>query len=238
MCYVISKFLMLLFITVMFTMCGYFITKYLLDCRRRSMKNYKKVNTCDCDCEFNCPCSFEIHFGDQRLVMTVDDIIEQHKTFILEKKQLRKSRSFSNIFWKDFSSNTDNFWFWVVLPIFPIIASVLMIATSLILCKGQCDDGCAYCISSSILCIVCETDMTCLMSMFFSIVLIPMSLTIHESENNLKIFIFNVFMLNCNLITLKMYHWHPVLIFYFVIVYAAAFISMFKKPLVKWLNNR
>lgn len=170
--------------------------------------------------------------------MTVDDIIEHHKTFILEKKRLRKSRSFSNIFWKDFSSNTDNFWFWVVLPIFPIIASVLMIATSLILCNGQCDDECAYCISSSILCIVCETDMTCLMSMFFSIVLIPMSLTIHESENNLKIFIFNVFMLSCNWITLKAYCWHPVLIFYFVIVYAAAFISMFKKPLVKWLNNR
>jgi hypothetical protein len=68
MCYAIYKFLMLLFITVMFSMCGYFITKYLLDCRRRCMQNYKKVDTCDCDCdgewEFKFPGSFKIHFGD------------------------------------------------------------------------------------------------------------------------------------------------------------------------------
>jgi hypothetical protein len=170
--------------------------------------------------------------------MTVDDIIEQHKTFISEKKQLRKSRSFSNIFWKDFSSNTDNFWFRVGITYFPIVASVLMIVTSLILCKGQCGDGCSYCISSSILCIVCETDLICLVSMMFLIFSIPVSLIMHESESNLKILSFNVFTLSFNLITLKMYHWHPVLIFYLVIVYAAAFISMFKKPLVKWLNNR
>lgn len=74
MCFVIYRFLMLLFITVMFSMCGYFITKYLLDCKRRSTQNYKKTNMCEryCDCdddddcewEFKSPCSFKIHFGD------------------------------------------------------------------------------------------------------------------------------------------------------------------------------
>lgn len=151
--------------------------------------------------------------------MRIDDIIEQHKTDLSKRQQLRKSKSFSNIVWEDYpSSFNDSFWRKIALPLFPLL-SALIIPFAFAGNDSMDEYMPGFVISS-----------------LFTAFLLPESLSISGSKNTKKIIIFEVAMLVLNLLSLYMSGWNYAMVFWLSILYNFSFYSIFKNPIIKWLK--
>ena len=149
--------------------------------------------------------------------MTINDIIEQHKTILSKNEQLRKSKSFSNIVWKNYPSSFSNsFVRKIALPLFPIIAPlVLNFALA-----GEVD--------------IDEKIPGFVISSFFTVFLLPKSIAVSDCKNTKHIVKLEVLTLVFNLITLYILDWNFIIVFWLSILYIASFYSIFKKPFNKW----
>lgn len=151
--------------------------------------------------------------------MVIDDIIEQHKIILSKNEQFRKSKSFSNIFWKDYKSSFSNsFVRKIALPLFPIVVS-LVIPFAL---AGDVN--------------IDEKILSHVISSLFTAFLLPETIAVSYSENTKRIVGLEVLTLVFNLITLYMFDWNFVIVFLLSILYIASFYSIFKKPFIKWLK--
>ena len=149
--------------------------------------------------------------------MRIDDIIEQHKTDLSKRKQLRKSKSFSNIVWKDYpSSFKDSFVRKIALPLFPIIAPLVI--NFLLAGEVAIDEKIPGFVISS----------------FFTVFLLPKSIAVSDCKNTKRIVRLEVLTLVFNLITLYILDWNCVLVFWLGILYSVSFYSIFKKPFIEW----
>ena len=149
--------------------------------------------------------------------MIIDDIIEQHKIIFSKNEQLRKSKSFSNIFWKDYQSSFSNsFVRKIALPLFPIVVSLVIPFT---LAGDVAID---------------EKILSPVISSLFTAFLLPETIAVSYSENTKRIVRLEVLTLVFNLITLYMFDWDFVIVFWLSILYIASFYSIFQKPFNEW----
>ena len=149
--------------------------------------------------------------------MRIDDIIEQHKEYFSKREQLRKSKSFSNIVWKDYpSSFKDSFVRKIALPLFPLVASLVL----------------PFALVGEVA--IDEKIPGFVISSFFSAFLLPKSMAVSDSKNTKRIVRLEVLTLVFNLITLYMLDWNCVLVFWLGILYSVSFYSIFKKPFIEW----
>ena len=149
--------------------------------------------------------------------MRIDDIIEQHKTDLSKREQLRKSKSFSNIIWKDYSSSFSNsFVRKIALPLFPIVVSLVI---PFALAGDTAID---------------EKILSHVIGSLFTAFLLPETIAVSNSENTKRIVRLEMLTLVFNLITLYMFDWNFVIVFLLSVLYTASFYSIFKKPFIEW----
>ena len=149
--------------------------------------------------------------------MTINDIIEQHKTILSKNEQLRKSKSFSNIIWKNYPSSFSNsFVRKIALPLFPIIAPIVI----------------NFALAGEVA--IDEKIPGFVISSFFTAFLLPKSIAVSDCENTKRIVRLEVLTLVFNLITLYILDWNFIIVFWLSILYIASFYSIFKKPFIKW----
>lgn len=147
--------------------------------------------------------------------MIIDDIIEQHKIILSKNEQLRKSKSFSNIFWKDYQSSFSNsFVRKIALPSFPFIVSLILFVLA-----GD---------------VAIDKKILSPVSSLFTAFLLPETLAVLNSENTKRIVRLEMLTLVFNLITLYMFDWNFVIVFLLSILYIASLYSIFKKPFIEW----
>ena len=119
--------------------------------------------------------------------MRIDDIIEQHKEYFSKREQLRKSKSFSNIVWKDYpSSFKDSFVRKIALPLFPIVVSLVI----------------PFALAGEVA--IDEKIPSFVISSFFTAFLLPESIAVSDSKNTKRIVRLDMLTLVFNLITLYM----------------------------------
>ena len=149
--------------------------------------------------------------------MIIDDIIEQHKIILSKNERLRKSKSFSNIFWKDYQSSFSNsFVRKIALPLFPIVVSLVI----------------PFALAGEVA--IDEKIPSFVISSFFTAFLLPKSMAVSDSRNTKRIVRLEVLTLVLNLITLYMLDWDLVIVFWLSILYVASFYSIFRKPFNEW----
>lgn len=149
--------------------------------------------------------------------MTINDIIEQHKTIFSKNEQLRKSKSFSNIVWKNYPSSFSNsFVRKIALPLFPIIAPLVI----------------NFALAGEVA--IDEKIPGFVISSFFTVFLLPKSIAVSDCKNTKRIVRLEVLTLVFNLITLYILDWNFIIVFWLSILYIASFYSIFKKPFIKW----
>ena len=126
--------------------------------------------------------------------MTINDIIEQHKTILSKNEQLRKSKSFSNIVWENYSSSFSNsFVRKIALPLFPIIAPLVI----------------NFALAGEVA--IDEKIPGFVISSFFTVFLLPKSMAVLDCKNTNHIIRLEVLTLVFNLITLYILDWNLII---------------------------
>lgn len=162
--------------------------------------------------------------------MNIDEIIEHHKKALSEREKELKEKSFSNIFWEEFSIKDDAFWtIRLIISLFPIIAALLAFLLCMVICYNQgCCANCILCTKNSVL-----------LSGLFIVITLPITVGISGSNSKKLIVIVDIITLICNIFVIEIYERHPIVIFAAWILYVISLYITFKKPFLKWfkLNN-
>lgn len=157
--------------------------------------------------------------------MDIDKIIEQHRDAISTRQQLRKSKSFSFIFWEEFKNRTELLVIRIIVLAFPIIAIFTAVIMAAVLCEGWCSTDCCSD------CILCTQEFPiCVFSMFLSLIPLPLFFI----KGNTTAIIADILILIVNLITIGMFDGNRIIAFIAYILYMIFLYLMFRKPFLKW----